>query len=65
MSSYKFKLGELVDLTRASGIYAAPGPYEIVRLLPAIDGVPHYRIKGRQGDHERVAKETELTRSHT
>ena len=62
MSTHKFKLGELVNLNRTAASYAAPGPYEIVRLLPEIDGVPHYRIKGRHEDHERVAKETELRR---
>jgi hypothetical protein len=33
-----------------------------VRLLPADDGVPLYRIKSKDENHERVAKETELSR---
>jgi hypothetical protein len=38
---------------------AAPrGPYEIVPLLPRDDGVPLYRIKHKDENHERVAKKT-------
>ena len=59
---HKFKLGELVDLKQTPAIYAPPGPYEIVRLLPAVDHEPQYRIKGRHEDHERVVKESYLRR---
>jgi hypothetical protein len=58
----KFKIGELVELTRTAMMDAARGQYEIVRLLPAVDGVPLYRIKNRGENHERVAKETDLKR---
>jgi len=60
---HTFKLGELVRLLKQSPPSAAPrGPYEIVRLLPPDDSVPLYRIKHKDENHERVAKETELTR---
>ena len=62
MAQYKFKIGELVQLTRTAMIDAARGQYEIVRLLPEVDGVPLYRIKNRGENHERVAKETDLKR---
>jgi hypothetical protein len=62
MAQYKFKIGEVVELTRTAMMDAARGRYEIVRLLPAIDGVPLYRIKNRGENHERVAKETDLKR---
>ena len=62
MAPHKFKLGELVELVQTSKIYAAPGPYEILRLLPAVDHEPQYRIKGRHENHERVVKESYLKR---
>jgi hypothetical protein len=60
MSSHKFKLGEFVDLTRVPGGFADPRPYEIVRLLASIEGVPRYVIKAGNEDHERVVLETDL-----
>ena len=62
MPTHKFKLGALVQLKQTYATYGAPGPYEIVRLLPEVDGVPLYRIKSSYENHERVAKETELRR---
>jgi len=62
MAAHKFKLGELVELAPTPDIFAAPGPYEIVRLLPAVNGEPQYRIRGRHEDHERVVKESYLKR---
>jgi hypothetical protein len=62
MAAHKFKLGELVELARTSGIYAGPGPYEIVRLLPEVDGEPQYRVRGRHEDHERMVKQSGLKR---
>ncbi len=50
------------QLTRTVMIDAAGGRYEIVRLLPEVDGVPLYRIKNPGENHERVAKETDLKR---
>jgi len=57
---HKFKLGQLVELRQTRVIYAPPGPHEIVRLLPEDSGVPLYRLRSREENHERVAKETEL-----
>ena len=62
MAAHKFKLGELVELAQMSGVYAAQGPYEIVRRLPEVGGEPQYRIKGRHEDHERMVKESDLRR---
>ena len=45
MATHRFKLGDLVELTGASRVHSAPGPYEIVRLLPAIEGAPQYEIR--------------------
>jgi hypothetical protein len=65
MTAHQFKLGELVELARTPLIFAAPGPYEIVRLLPAIGGDPQYRIRARHEDQERMVKESDLTRFFT
>jgi hypothetical protein len=59
---YRFKLGEFVRLKQTFPTKAPRGPYEVVRLLPVDGDVPLYRIKSRDENHERVAKETELTR---
>jgi hypothetical protein len=45
MSSHKFKLGELVDVSRVPSGYVDPRPCEIVRLLPPLVGIPRYVIK--------------------
>ncbi len=62
MATHKFKLGDLVELMGASRVHSAPGPYEIVRLLPAIEGAPQYHIRGAGEQHERMVKESELER---
>ena len=62
MPTHKFKPGELVELKQSHAVYAAPGPYEIVRLLPVVDHEPQYRIRGRHEDHERLVKESDLRR---
>jgi hypothetical protein len=62
MAAHKFKLGDLVELARTSRLHAAPGPFEIVRLLPAIDDGPQYRIRGKGERHERMVNESDLER---
>jgi len=62
MAAHKFKLGELVDLVQTPHSFAASGPYEVVRLLPEAGRDPQYGIKSRHDEHERVVKESELTR---
>jgi hypothetical protein len=63
---FKFTIGQIVDLTRNKFRAAAAGQYEIRRLMPASDrdgAEPTYRIKSADEKHERVAFESELTRS--
>ena len=62
MPAYRFKVGDLVVMARAPSAYAATGPCEVVRILPAVDDEPQYRIKGAQEDYERMVKESELRR---
>jgi hypothetical protein len=57
---YKFQVGQSVALIARSLRQAAPGTYEIVRLMPANETEPYYRIKSEAERHERVVAESEL-----
>ena len=64
MAEHKFKVGQMVDLTPIRGtIPAADRSYKVIRLLPRESGEQLYRIKTIVEAFERVAKESELTRS--
>ncbi len=63
MAEHRFKAGQRVTL--ASGITsrrAASGGYVITRQLPERGGEFEYRIKSVSEPHERVARESELSR---
>ena len=65
MAEHKFKIGQAVYFhPKKSRLVsdAPPGPYQIIRRLPAIDGDFQYVIRSAYESHERVAKETELAR---
>jgi hypothetical protein len=62
---YKFQVGQSVALIPRSIRQAAPGTYEIVRLMPENEIEPHYRIKSDAERHERVVAESELETSLT
>jgi len=62
--SHKFSVGQAVVLMPRVLQPAAPGEYEVLRLMPALDadpGEPVYRIKSVDEKHERVAAESDLT----
>jgi len=64
-AEHKFKIGQVVYFRPKSQflpLSASPGPYQITRRLPAADGEFQYVIRSTHEDHERVAKESELTR---
>jgi hypothetical protein len=62
MPSHKFKIGDNV-LLRASVSRNVPGGvYEVTKLLPHNGHEFEYRIKSASEEHERVARESELTR---
>jgi hypothetical protein len=66
VTEYKFRIGQLVYFhpkwTGRSQVNAAAGPYQIVQRLPtAEDGEFHYEIRSAVEDHNRVARESELT----
>jgi hypothetical protein len=61
---HKFKIGRLVvfRLGWRSQVDAARGVYQITRRLPAAeDGEFQYEIRNTLEEHDRVAKESELT----
>jgi hypothetical protein len=64
--SHKFSVGQVVDLIPRILRAAAPGQYEVRRLMPAPDrdaGDPSYQIKSVHEKHERVVFESDLTLS--
>jgi hypothetical protein len=64
--AHKFNIGQIVELEPRILRSSAPGPYEVLHLVPASDrdpGDPCYRIKNIAERHERVAPESELTLS--
>ena len=60
MTMHQFNLGEVV---RCGVRYAAPGDYKILAFMPDRDGERMYRIKSPLEEHQRVVKESVLTRS--
>lgn len=60
MSGHRFKVGQMVELLPTTLRSAAPGAYEIVRLIPIESGAPQYCLKSREEKHERVVTEDDL-----
>ena len=63
MPSHKFKIGEIVMLKGSVSRNVPGGVYEVVKQLPHNGHEFEYRIKSSSQSHERVAKETDLTRA--
>ncbi len=62
MASHKFKIGQNLDFSpRRMGSPEGSRQCKILRLLPAEDGEPQYRIKCSSEAVERVVKEYTLT----
>jgi len=65
VAEHKFKIGQVVYFRpkiSSAPLFASSGPYQITRRLPAAEGEFQYVIRSTNEDHERVAKESELTR---
>jgi len=60
--SDRFCMGQTVRLVRSSLRTAADGAFKIVRALPDDGGETQYRIKSAREPHERVVKESDLSR---
>jgi hypothetical protein len=63
MSSHKFRIGEIVYLAPAIGRNVPGGAYEVTKQLPHNGREFEYRIKSANEEHERVARESELTKA--
>jgi hypothetical protein len=62
---HKFQVGQFVALIPRVIRQAAPGTYEITRLMPENEVEPRYCIKSATERHERVVPESELEMSLT
>jgi hypothetical protein len=62
---HKFQVGQSVELISRVIRQAAPGTYEITRLMPENEVEPRYCIKSATERHERVVPESELETSLT
>ena len=63
MTSHKFKIGQIVTIRPALSRNVPGGVYMVTKQLPENRGEFEYRIKSVEEVHERVARETELTKA--
>jgi hypothetical protein len=63
MPTYKFHLGEAVYVKPVFKRDFPGGTYNVTRKLPENQGELEYRIKNVSEPHERVARESELTKA--
>ena len=68
VSEHKFKIGQLVYFHPRGALRrqldAVPGPYQITKRLPAAeDGEFQYEIRNTLEEYNRVARESDLTRT--
>jgi hypothetical protein len=63
MSSHKFQIGEIVYLAPAINRNVPGGAYEVTKQLPHNGREFEYHIKSAIEEHERVARESELTKA--
>ncbi len=63
MPSHKFHVGEIVSLKPAVSRNVPGGVYEVIKQLPGTGSEFEYRIKSATEPHERVARESELTKA--
>jgi hypothetical protein len=61
--SHKFQVGERVILSPAISRNVPGGVYEVTKQLPHDGREFEYRIKSANEEHERVAREGELTKA--
>ena len=64
MPGHKFHIGEIVELLPSMLRHAPGGVYEVTKRLPESDaGEYQYRVKSISEPHERVARESELSKA--
>jgi hypothetical protein len=63
MQDHKFKIGQSVNFTSGPfGRGGGSGVYKVTQLLPPEGDDYQYRIKSSEEPHERVVKESQLSR---
>ena len=60
---HKFKIGEIVTVRPAVSRNVPGGVYEVTKLLPHNGSEFEYHVKSAREEHERLARESELTRA--
>ena len=60
--AYKFKVGDIVAINPTISRFVPGGVFEVVKQLPGNDE-PEYRIKSANELHERMVRESELTKA--
>lgn len=64
MPGHKFRIGDIVELEPSQLRWASGGVYEVTKRLPLSDaGEYGYRIKSSNESHERVVRESELSKA--
>jgi hypothetical protein len=63
MPSYKFHIGETVQLLHPISRFAYGGVYVVTKKLPESAGEYEYKIKSINEPHERVVRESDLEKS--
>jgi hypothetical protein len=63
MPDHKFRTGQRVQLSPAISRNAFGGVYVVTKQLPESAGEYEYRIKSISEPHERVVRESELTKA--
>ena len=58
---YKFRIGQIVQFRPGPHSDAPRGTYEVTKRLPHNGQEYEYRIKSSQEQHERTAKESQLS----
>jgi hypothetical protein len=63
MPAHKFRNGQHVNLLPPMSRHASGGVYEVTKKLPERAGEYEYRIKSSNEPHERVVRESELSKA--
>ena len=59
---HKFKVGDIVAVSSSISRFVPGGVFTIIKQLPGNDE-PQYRIRSSNEPHERVVRESELTKA--
>ena len=63
MPDHRFKIGQIVFLTRLLSGNMPGGTYIIIKRLPKHDGEFEYQVRSSTEPHQRVVRENQLRRN--